>query len=162
MAADLLSDGNIKATWVPGGVLNPDAPTLAELASGVDLECFITADGLDIKGDTASVDNTALCSTDDTEEPGRVSYQIELTVKRKQDPLQDTGWNTLTDRALGALVVRRNLPSATAWAAGQPAEVYPARCGRPIMEMPEKNSAQKFKVKLFNNSKADDRATVAA
>ena len=69
MAADLLADGMIKATWAPN-VANVAAPTVAELNAGVDLECYIPLDGLDIKGDTASVDNTALCSTDDTEEPG--------------------------------------------------------------------------------------------
>lgn len=163
MAADLLADGNIKATWALS-IASIAAPTVAELTAGtaVDLECFITLNGLDIKGDTASVDNTALCSTDDTEEPGRVSYQIELTVKRKEDPLQDKGWNTLTDRAPGYLVVRRSVSADIAWAADQTCEVYPVRCGRPIMEMPEKNSAQRFKVKLFNNSKAEDRAVVAA
>lgn len=160
--ADLLADGNIKVTWAPA-VANVAAPTVAELTAGsaVDLECLITLDGLDIKGDTASVDNTALCSTDDTEEPGRVSYNIELTVKRKDNTGEDKGWNTLTDRALGYLVVRRNVAATTAWTAGQPCEVYPSRCGRPIMDAPEKNSAQKFKVKLFNNSRSNDRATVA-
>ena len=162
MAADLLADGNIKATWAVT-IANITAPTVAELTAGsaVDLECFITLDGLDIKGDTASVDNTALCSTDDTEEPGRVSYNIELTVKRKEVAVEDKGWNTLVDRALGYLVVRRSTSASTAWTIGQPCEVYPVRCGRPIMEQPEKNSAQKFKVKLFNNSAAEDRATVA-
>lgn len=160
--ADLLADGNIKVTWAVT-IANIAAPTVAELTAGtaVDLECLLTLDGLDIKGDTASVDNTALCSTDDTEEPGRVSYQIELTGKRKDTTLEDKAWNTLTDRAQGYLVVRRSTSASTAWAVGQPCEVYPVRCGRPIMEMPEKNSAQKFKVKCFNNSAAEDRATVA-
>jgi hypothetical protein len=160
--ADLLADGNIKVTWAPA-IANIAAPTVAELTAGsaVDLENVITLDGLDIKGETASVDNTALASVDDTEEPGRVSYNVELTVKRKDILAEDKGWNTLTDRALGNLVVRRNVPAATAWAVGQPCEVYPSRCGRPIMEPPEKNSAQKFKVKLFNNTRSNDRATVA-
>ena len=160
MAADLLADGMIKATWAPN-VANVALPTVAELAAGVDLECYITLDGLDIKGDTASVDNTALCSTDDTEEPGRVNYTLEITAKRKDTALADVAWNTLTDRALGFLVVRRTVLATTAWTVGQACEVYPARCGRPIMAAPEKNSAQKFMVKLFNNAKSNDRATVA-
>lgn len=160
--ADLLADGNIKVTWAPS-VANIAAPTVAELTAGsaVDLECLITLDGLDIKGETASVDNTALCSTDDTEEPGRVSYTIDITAKRKDNSSEDKAWNTLTDRALGNLVVRRSTAATTAWAVGQPCEVYPVRAGRPIMNAPEKNSAQKFQVKLFNNARSDDRATVA-
>lgn len=160
--ADLLADGNYKVTWAVS-IANINAPTVAELTAGtaVDLECLITLDGLDIKGDTASVDNTALCSTDDTEEPGRVNYDISITAKRKDTTLEDKAWNTLTDRAAGYLVVRRTVAATTAWATGQSCEVYPVRCGRPIMNAPEKNSAQKFQVKLFNNSKAADRATVA-
>lgn len=160
--ADLLADGNIRVTWAVA-VANIALPTVAELNAGtaVALECLITLDGLDIKGDTASVDNTALCSTDDTEEPGRVNYNIELTAKRKDTTLEDKAWNTLTDRALGYLVVRRSTAATTAWAVGQPCEVYPVRCGRPIMAAPEKNSAQKFMVKLFNNSAANPRAVVA-
>lgn len=158
--SDLLADGNIKVTWTPG-VANISAPTVSELTAGVDLEHVITLDGLDIKGETASVDNTALASTDDTEEPGRVSYTIDITAKRKDTSSEDVGWNTLTDRALGFLVVRRSTAASTPWTVGQPCEVYPARCGRPIMNAPEKNSAQKFQVKLFNNVAADDRAVVA-
>jgi len=130
--ADLLADGNIKVTWAVT-VANVSAPTVAELTAGtaVDLECLITLDGLDIKGDTASVDNTALCSTDDTEEPGRVSYNIELTAKRKDTTLEDKAWNTLVDRAQGYLVVRRSTAATTAWTASQPCEVYRSGAGAP-------------------------------
>lgn len=160
--ADLLADGNIKATWVPS-ITDISAPTVAELTDGsaVALECLILLGGLDIKAETASVDNTALCSVDDTEEPGRVAYTINLTCKRKDTTGEDTAWNTLTDRALGNLVIRRSTTASTAYATGQPVEVYPSRCGRPNMLEPEKNSVQKFMVQLFNNSPADPRATVA-
>jgi hypothetical protein len=161
--ADLLADGNIKATWVPS-IADVSAPTIAELTDGtaVDLECLILLGGLDIKAETGSVDNSALCSTDDTEEPGRNAFTIMLTCKRKDTAEEDTAWNTLTFRALGNLVVRRDRAAADAYAADQPVEVYPARCGLPMMLEPEKNSVQKFQVKLFNNSTADTRATVAA
>lgn len=160
--ADMLADGNVKAVWVPT-IANTALPTVAELTAGsaVDLSCFITADGLDVKGDTASVDNTALCSTDDTEEPGRVKYDLKLTCKRKDTSGTDVAWNTLTDRALGNLVLRRGPAVATAFAIGQSVEVYPARCGRPTMMAPEKNSVQKFEVQLFNNAASNVRATVA-
>lgn len=160
--ADLLADGNVKATWVPS-VASITAPTVAELTGGsaVDLENVITADGLDVKGDTASVDNTALASTADTEDAGRNKFDLSLTVKRKDTTIEDVGWNTLTERALGYLVVRRTLPTTTAYAIGQAVEVYPVRCGLPTMMAPEKNSVQKFQVKLFNHTEAETRATVA-
>jgi hypothetical protein len=161
--ADLLADGNIKATWAPT-IADVHNPTVAELTGGsaVDLECLIILGGLDIKGDQASVDNGALCSTDDTEEPGRPSYTINLTFKRKDTPSEDTAYATLTDRALGNLVIRRNKAASIAYAADDPVEVYPGRLGRPMHLEPEKNSVQKVMVRLFNNSPADPFATVAA
>jgi hypothetical protein len=91
-----------------------------------------------------------------------VKYTIELTVKRKETSVEDIGWNTLVDRTLGYLVVRRNLPHETAYVAAQSVEVYPVRCGRPNMQPPELNAAQKFVSKMFNHSTSDANAVVAA
>jgi hypothetical protein len=158
--ADLLGDGNVKVTFCLT-IANISAPTAAELNAGVDLQEWITKDGLGISPEQASVDNTALASRDETEDAGTVKYGIELTVKRKEDEVNDTGWDTLTDRQLGYLAVRRNLPHETAWAAAQKGEVYPVRCGRPNMQPPELNAAQKFVSKLFNHTTADADVTVA-
>src|SRR3954467_3391545 len=105
--ADLLGDGNVKVTFCLT-IANISAPTAAELNAGVDLQEWITKDGLGISPEQASVDNTALASRDETEDAGTVKYGIELTVKRKEDEVNDTGWDTLTDRQLGYLAVRRN------------------------------------------------------
>lgn len=159
--ADLLGDGNVKVTFCLT-IANISAPTAAELNAGVDLQEWITKDGLGISPEQAAVDNTALASRDETEDAGSVKYGIELTVKRKEDEVNDTGWDTLTDRQLGYLAVRRNLAHETAWAAGQHGEMYPVRCGRPNMQPPELNAAQKFVSKLFNHTTADADAVVAA
>lgn len=158
--ADLLGDGNVKVTWCLT-IANISAPTAAELNAGVDLQEYITKDGLKIEPDQSAVDNTALASRDETEDAGTVKYGIELTVKRKELAINDVGWNTLTDRQLGYLAVRRNLAHETAWAASQHAEIYPARCGRPNMQPPELNAAQKFVSKLFNHTSPDPDALVA-
>lgn len=159
--ADLLANGMVKVTWVPT-IANISAPTVAELTAGTDLQCLITADGLNITGETASVDNTALCSDNDTTDAGSVSYSIELTCKRKDSTVEDVAWTTLIYRALGYLVVRRNAPQADAYAANDDVEVYSARCGEPIMNPPERNTPQTFVVTLFNHSSVDTRAVVAA
>jgi hypothetical protein len=122
----------------------------------------ITKDGLGISPEQAAVDNTALASRDETEDAGTVKYAIELTVKIQEDDVDNIGWNTLTDRQLGYLVVRRNLPHETAYAAGQSVEVYPVRCGRPNRQPPELNAAQRFVSKLFNHTAPDPDALVAA
>lgn len=161
MAADLLGDGNVKVTFCLA-IANVSSPTAAELNAGVDLQEYITKDGLGIAPEQAAVDNTALASRDETEDAGSVKYGIELTVKRKEIDAEDVGWNTLIDRQLGYLAVRRNLAHEIAWAAGQPAEIYPIRCGRPNMQQPELNTPQKFTSKLFNHTTADPAALVAA
>ncbi|MER6575830.1 hypothetical protein [Nonomuraea sp. NPDC001023] len=161
MAADLLGDGNVKVTFCLT-IANISAPTAAECNAGVDLQEYITKDGLGISPEQAAVDNTALASRDETEDAGSVKYSIELTVKRKEVSAEDIGWNTLTDRTLGYLVVRRNMAHETAYAAGQHVEVYPVRCGRPNMQPPELNAAQRFVSKMFNHSTSDPDALVAA
>ncbi|MFN2636910.1 MAG: hypothetical protein ABR585_07790 [Gemmatimonadaceae bacterium] len=161
MAADLLGDGNVAAVFCLT-IANVSAPTAAECNAGVPLQEYITKDGLGIAPEQAAVDNTALASRDETEDAGTVKYTLELTVKRKEVAIEDIGYNTLVDRQLGYLVVRRNLPHETAFAAGQSVEVYPVRCGRPNMQPPELNAAQKFMSKLFNHSTADTDAVVAA
>lgn len=161
--ADLLANGMVKVTWVPT-IANISAPTVAELTAGsaVDLQCLITADGLNITGETAAVDNTALCSDNDTQDAGSVSYTLELTCKRKDSPSEDVAWQTLIYRALGNLVVRRDQPQADAYAADDNVEVYTSRCGEPVMQPPERNTPQTFIVNLFNHSSVDTRAVVAA
>lgn len=159
--ADLLGDGNVKVTFCLT-VADISAPTAAELNAGVDLQTVITKDGLNISPDQASVDNTALASREETQDAGTVSYSLELTVKRQDTDLADIGWNTLTDRQLGYLVVRRNRPHEDDYEVGDPVEVYPVRCGRPRMQPPELNAAQRFIVTLFNHTAPDPDATVAA
>ena len=46
--ADILGDGAIKVGWVTT-ISNTAAPTAVEVGAGVDLETFITPDGLDIQ-----------------------------------------------------------------------------------------------------------------
>ncbi|MBX6166290.1 MAG: hypothetical protein IRY84_01395 [Thermobispora bispora] len=159
--ADLLGDGNVKVTFCLT-IADISNPTAAELNAGVDLQTVITKDGLNISPEQSAVDNTSLASRDETEDAGTVKYSLELTVKRQDSPLTDIGWNTLTDRQLGYLVVRRNRPHEDPYEAGDPVEVYPVRCGRPNMQPPELNAAQRFTSKLFNHTAPDTQAVVAA
>jgi hypothetical protein len=160
--ADLLGNGMVKVSWVPA-IANIHAPTVLELTAGsvVDLQCVITADGLNITGETAAVDNTALCSENDTQDAGSVAYNLEVTAKRKDTPAEDVGWQTLTYKNAGNLVVRRDKPHADPYVASDDVEVYQVRCGMPVMNPPERNTPQTFVVQLFNYGDADTRAVVA-
>lgn len=158
--SDLVSDGMIRVGWVPA-VANIHAPAVAELTGGTDLTPRITPDGLGIAPDTATVDTSSLASTFDTEMVGRRSYKNELTCKRGDSPADDYAYALLTYRTKGFLVVRRNIPYTTAWAATQQVEVYPVQCGEPALEAPAKNEVQKFKVPLAVTDEPDARAVVA-
>ncbi|MGI5161389.1 hypothetical protein [Microbispora sp. CA-102843] len=158
---DLLGDGYYKVTWCLN-IANIHAPTAAELNAGVDLQLYITKDGFNVTPDQAAVDNSSLASTGPTERGGSTAFGIELTCKRKKIPAEDVAWNTLQEKQMGFLAVRRTLPEGDAWAAGQEAEIYPAECGKRRKQQTAANEVQKFISKLFNHSPADDNAVVAA
>lgn len=161
MAADLLGDGNVAVSFALS-VASIAAPTAAECNGGTALQEFITKEGLDISPDQSAVDNTSLASTSETEDAGTTKYELELTIKRKQNSGDDVGYNTLVAGTLGYLIVRRNMAHATAFAAGHKVEVYPVRCGTQMDQPPKLNEAQTFKIKLFNHTAPNTRATVAA
>lgn len=158
--ADLVSDGKIRVSWVPGtgGIANKSAPTVAELNAGTRLDTVMTPDGLDVSFSTAAVDNSALSSTFDTEKAGRRKPSGGVTIK-KQDT-SDTIFGLLTYQAEGYLVVRRDLDAATAWATSQKAEVYPVQCGMRSKAYGP-NTIQRYTVPMFFTADPDDNATVA-
>lgn len=158
--ADLLGDGNVKVTFVLT-LSSITAPTAAQLNAGVDLQTVLTKEGLDISPEQSSVDNTNLSSTSETERAGTTKYTINLTVKRASTSLLDIGYNTLVEGQDGYLAVRRDRDHATAWAASQPAEIYPVQCGVQKDQPPKLNEPQTFMSQLFNHTAPETRAIVA-
>ncbi len=162
--ADMLLDGNLKASWVPT-VAAIAAPTVAELNAGVELETRLTPDGLNIAFTTNMIDNSALNSTYETEQVGRSKVTTTLKFKAGATGTSDVVRDALTFRAVGYLVVRRGIDSATAWAATQEVEVYPSQCGRPNPDVPAPNAIQTVTVQLGSTGTPrgfDDPAVVAA
>lgn len=162
--ADMLLDGNLKASWVPT-IVDIAAPTTAELTAGVSLEERLTPDGLNISFDTSMIDNSALASTYDTEQVGRSKVTTTLKYKAGAVDTTDAVRDALTFRAVGYLVVRRGVDSATAFASGDSVEVYPSQCGRPNPDVPAPNAIQTVTVQLGSTGTPrgfDDPATVAA
>ncbi|MFC5744831.1 hypothetical protein [Actinomadura rugatobispora] len=159
--ADLLGDGNVAVIFALS-VASISAPTASECNGGTALQEFITKEGLQIEAEQEAVDNTALASRSETEDAGTTKYQIELTVKRKEVPAEDVGYNTLVAGQLGYLIVRRDKAHETTFAADDRVEVYPVRCGTQRDQPPELNTPQTFMIKLFNHTAPDTRAVVAA
>lgn len=158
--ADLINDGKTRVYWVPS-ISNINAPTTTELNAGSDYTQRVTPDGLKLDPSTADVDTSSLASTFDTKTVGRVGFDVEVTFKRGDTGPEDLPYTTLKYGVSGYLAVRRGVAYATAWAAGQKAEVYPITCGEPQNVSPAANEVMKFVSPMKVTSAPATAATVA-
>lgn len=159
--ADMLNDGNIKLYLVPT-IADKNAPTVAELTAGEQLECLITADGLEISVDEEVVEIPKLCETSNSQAPGRATYGITLTAVRKDVPAEDVAWTSLLRGTQGYLVMRYGVPHATAWTLADAVQVFPGRCGERRPQQPEANGATLFQSQWYVDEQPALDAVVAA
>ena len=155
--ADIVSDGMTRISWLTS-LTSTSSPANAELTAGVALESFITPGGLDVSGSTDAVDNSALNSSQNTELAGRRKDSISLEFKSQGQSAAP--WTTFAGKPTGYIVIRRGVASATAWAASQKVQVYPAQAGDRFMQKPAANELEKFTVQFFISGTVVD-ATVA-
>lgn len=147
--ADIISDGKIKVGFVTT-LTSTTSPSTAEVTAGVDLESFITPDGLSIDLGDDEVDTSALNSTFSTKAVGRGTVSIEITMKSQG--YAAAPWTTFDARPSGYLVVRRNVSSSTDWAAAQIVEVYTVTAGDRKPMPPAANEVAKFSVDFFSST----------
>ena len=164
--ADYGFDGMIKVSFVPT-IVDVDGPTVAELTAGVPLDGRLTADGLSISTDTATIDTSKLNSTANSETIGRDSYTVGVTYVRGSDTEATDVQDALVRGASGYLAVRRNKVSTLAWAAADEVELYPVICKRPNPANAAPNAQQTVEVgmSVTDGNKVrgiDDPAVVAA
>lgn len=141
--ADMLSDGNVKVSFVPT-IASTSAPTATELNAGTSLECLITADGfaLSVKEDTVSIPK--LCDTTNSEAPGRATYSADVTYVRKTVTAEDKAWTTMLRGVSGYLVVRYGTAASTAFTAADKVHIYPGKAGERRQEKVVANGAVTF------------------
>lgn len=157
---DLISDGKTKVAWLPT-ISSLTAPTAAELNAAPDFTLRITPDGLKKDPTTAAVDTGSLGSRTDTEEVGRVKWDIEVTFKIGSTPTEQLPYTTLTLGTHGFLVVRHDIDFETAFAAGQTVEVYPVACGQRARKASAANEVSKFMSPMKLTSAASIDSVVA-
>jgi hypothetical protein len=158
--ADVFADGNTRVAYVPA-ISNIALATVTELNAGILLQDVITSDGLmGFEASSATVDTSALSSKFDTAVPGRDQFS-GTGVRLKKQTATDTIFNTLTKGTTGYIVIRRGIDSNTAWASGQPLEVYPITCGREKRLAPTANSVEKYEIPTFVSAQPNLRAAVA-
>lgn len=161
--ADLGFDGMIKVSWVPN-IVNIGAPTVAELNGGTSLEPRLLPDGLTVTAETAGVDTSKMNSTANSNIAGRRTFTLGVKYVRGDDAASLAVEAALIYKANGNLVVRRDLVSSQAYAAGQKVEVYPGQCGETNPDSPAPDTLQAVEVPIMNTAEPrsfTNRATVA-
>lgn len=160
----IVHDGNYLVSFVDT-IANQNAPTVAELTAGLELECQITPDGLGREASDESVDTSRLCSVFTTMQVGRTSFECSLTLVRLDESVAgvvDTAYDTLVKGKKGFLVIRDNKSAQTAYAAGDEVEVYPVQCGTRSKANPAANELQTFTLPLMVTGDPSLYAVVAA
>ena len=162
--AKMLADGNVKATLVLtiADIDAPKAATELEAAGSLDLECLITADGLNISVDEAVVSLPALCETFDAESPGRAKYSIDLTCFRHVATVDDKAWTTLIRGLEAHLVIRYGTSASIAYAAADKLLVFPVTFGERKPNPTEANGGVTFSTHAYVTSQPSLDAVAAA
>lgn len=157
-----INDGFTRVTWAPS-VANKNAPTVAEADAGIDLECHLTKDGLNVTVSNNEVDDGALCEVFDAKLAGSYSVSAELTMKRRtQDDSANDPWTFFTYKDQGFLIVREGLPADTAYAAAQNVVVYPAEVAQKSPLAPAQNTQARMMTPFMITSAPGWDAVVAA
>lgn len=150
-------DQYTRVVWCTS-IANTAAPTVAELNAGTNLTTFVPKDGVRPGGAQNTVDGGDITTQFEGKSIGTYSEDFELMLYR--DDTADTAWTLAVVNTAGFLVVRRLVPYATAWTAGQKVEVRTAQMGQKLMQNSAANENQKFALKFAVASVVLD-ATVA-
>lgn len=144
--ADIPSDGNIRVAFLLA-VAAKATPTVAELNGGLIITSVAAGDGLSgWQPDTASVPARKLDSRFTSVGVGTISIDDAMIRFYKQDGT-DTVYNSFTFGALGFIVIRRSLPSGTAWASTQKLQgVYPVAVAQKRWLDPDENTMERYEV----------------
>lgn len=146
--------------WWVTTIASIAAPTVTEIGAGTDVTAFVPKDGLKVGSTNNAVKNDDITSAFMPEIPGSYGNKITLTCFR--DDSSDGAWTLFKTRnTAGFLVVRRMLAVATAVAASQKVEVYPATNGQPILADTAENERVKFNVDIFVSATPSLAAVVA-
>ena len=161
--ARLLCDGYTKVTWVPAiaAIAAPKAATELSVAGSVDLQSYLTPDGMNLANSEATIDASVLSSTAEYEMPGRYKITMDFTLQRDGTAASDKAWTTLVRGTSGFIVIRRSALESVAYTVADVVEVYTVTVGKRMMHKPAKNSLATFGVHLYASGADNDAAIVA-
>ncbi len=159
--ADSRIDGAVRICLVPS-IADPTAPTLAELAAGIDVECLMTGDGLAKQVTTNKIKTRKLCSRINSYINGSIDFGDTSLTLIKQLPLPDTIFDPLVLGWEGFMVERWDVDSDTAYAAGNEVIVMGIEIGEFNNATPEEDSLHTYMLPFTPTGVYESRAVVAA
>lgn len=147
--AAVAADGNIKVAWCT--TVTTTAPTTTQLNAGTDLSFYLTPDGLKPAVDQQEVADDRLADAQTFQIPGRYKYTLDKLryVFNPTSSPDNAAAVALTNGAVGYLVVRFGIASATAWTASQKVDIWPLTIGAPVKLPPEANSVLHIEQQVF-------------
>lgn len=156
----LVFDGQYEVYYVPGGVANPAAPSLAAMLAGTNLTSFIPKDGFSPGVTNNRVSGGALDDLFMDESMGTFSSQLAVTAYKDSAAGGGAAFSTIgVQGTTGAIVVVPNGPAAV----GVDAYVWTGiECGQPVIAPSAENTRQKFTAEMAVGVKPNFHATVAA
>lgn len=167
--SDIISDGTIRVILVPAGpsgitgIVNLAAPTLAEAAAGTIITAQLTDDGLvGWRSVSAMVKNTSLASKNDTERIGRGKASGLMLRFKARTPGSDAIKAALTKGTFWHVMIRYDVDTDTANAAGQLWEVFPVEAGERAQVEKEDNTMSRYEIPFANHITPQLNAVMAA
>jgi hypothetical protein len=152
------NDGMIRVQFAPS-VANIALPLVTEANAGTHITPFLTKDGLTTPADQNNVDVGTLAETFDAQTVGTFGGALEMTGIRNNTA--DTLWNLIVYGLTGFIIVRRGVPTASAFAASQKVEVFPVVFHEPIPAQTGGNESSRFAVSAPVTSQPNLKATMA-
>lgn len=138
-------EGKTKVVYVES-IEDITAPTTSELNAGTDITNFIRKDGLSTPQNQNMIDSATINDTFDAQVVGSWGGELEIGSFRDDD--DDVAWDLFEYGDNAYVVIRRALPSETAWTNGQAVEVYPTQSHQPIPAPSAANEQVGLTVKL--------------
>lgn len=147
--ASIAADGNLKVVWVPV-IADVENPTAAELNAGLDISCYLTAEGFTPGTDEQTITDDRLCSTQTFEKPGRFSDTLEVGyIYNPASPGNNAAYTTLPKGTTGHIATRWGKDYSTPFVATDLVDIYPAQAGVQRKQPPTANSVLTVTQKLF-------------
>jgi hypothetical protein len=146
LPASVPVEGTRRVVFIPGDVADITSITLGEVASGVDVSCYLTGDGWQPSGEQAFITDARLCTTQDIQRFGRKTKGLAIRyVYNLNSPEDDEARLGLEEGTDGILVnVLQKDEDEDDFEAGDWYQAWPVTLGEQTPMPPETNAVDRI------------------